>query len=39
MDIGLIFGGNATPFDLMELYDKKGYEFTIEDGKVTKIIC
>lgn len=38
MEISLIFGGNATPFDLMELHEKKGYEFTIEDGQVTEII-
>lgn len=39
MNIGLIFGGAATPFDLMELYEKKGYEFVIEDGVVTEILC
>lgn len=39
MDISLIFGGNATPFDLMELYEKKGYEFVIEDGVVTEVLC
>lgn len=37
MDIRLIYEGKATLDDLQELHDKKGYEFVIEDGKVTQI--
>lgn len=39
MNISLILGGAATPFELMELHEKKGYEFVIEDGQVTEILC
>lgn len=38
MDISLIFSGEVTPFELLELHEKKGYEFVIEDGQVTAII-
>ena len=37
MDINLIFEGRATIEDLIELHEKKGYEFTIEDGHITKV--
>lgn len=38
MDISLIFNGDVTPFELLELHEKKGYEFVIEDGQVTEIV-
>lgn len=38
MDIQLICKGKATLEDLCELYHKKGYEFVIEDGEITRII-
>lgn len=36
MDFKLIYGGQATLEDLYAL-NELGYEFTIEDGEVTKI--
>lgn len=39
MDISLIFGGNATLEDLTELHEKRGFEFVIEDGVITEVIC
>lgn len=38
MDAILILQGKATLEELVELHEKKGYEFVIEDGKVTGII-
>lgn len=38
MDYKLIFGKEATLEYLYELHDKKGFEFVIEDGAVTKVI-
>jgi hypothetical protein len=38
MDVKAIYTGRATLEDLQELHEKKGYEFTIEDGKVTEIV-
>ena len=38
MDFKLIYSGKATIEDLYELHEKKGYEFVIEDGTVTKVI-
>lgn len=37
MDIGIILRGEATLEDMVEL-NKLGYEFVIEDGKVSKVI-
>lgn len=37
MDIKLIFDGEATLEDLMELHAKKGYEFVIEAGVITHV--
>lgn len=37
MNLALIFTGQATLEDLYILHDKKNYDFTIEDGKVTGI--
>lgn len=38
MEMQLIMEGKATVEDLVELHEKKGFEFVIEDGAVTKII-
>lgn len=38
MELELIYGGHATLEDLMELHEKKGFEFVVGDGKVTQII-
>lgn len=38
MDLNLIFGGDATIEDLIELHDKKGLEFVVEDGQISEII-
>ena len=38
MEINLILGGNATLEDLVELNEKMGYEFVIEDGQITEVI-
>ncbi len=38
MDIGLIYGSEATLEDLYELNKKKGVEFVVEDGKVTQVL-
>lgn len=38
MDIRLIYEGKATAEDLQELHEKKGFEFVIERGKVTKVL-
>lgn len=37
MNIGLILEGKATLEDIQELYDKKGIEVVIENGRVTAI--
>lgn len=39
MDINLIFGGEVTIEDLIELHDKKGFEFVISDGYISEVIC
>lgn len=38
MEIGLIYEGVATVGDLMELNEKKGFEFIIEDGAITNVL-
>lgn len=38
MDFNLIFGGNATLEDLYK-YNALGFEFVIEDGYVTEVVC
>ena len=38
MDISLIFGGEATLEDLIELHDEKGFSFAIGDGEITEVI-
>lgn len=38
METNLIFSGNATLEDLYELNEKKGFEFVVEDGKVTQVL-
>lgn len=37
MELRLIYNGQATLEDLYELYEKKGYEFVIADGKVAAV--
>lgn len=37
MDVGLIYEGKATLEDLVELHEKKGYEFLIEDGVISDV--
>lgn len=38
MDLQLIFGGEATLEDLCALYEL-GYEFVVEDGQISEVIC
>lgn len=38
MDLKLIFGGEATLEDLCALHEL-GYEFIIEDGQISEVIC
>lgn len=38
MEISLIYGGEATLEDLIELNEKKGVQFVIEDGVITDVI-
>ena len=38
MEEKLIYGSTATLEDLYELHDKRGFEFVVEDGKVTGIV-
>lgn len=38
MELNLIYGGEATLEDFYELNEKKGFEFVIEDGKVTQVL-
>lgn len=38
MDIRLIIDGKATLEDLVELYEKNGVSFVIEDGHITEVI-
>ncbi len=38
MDANLIYGGQATLEDLIELHEKKGFEFVIEDGEISDVI-
>lgn len=38
MELNLIYGGCATLEDLVELNEKKGFEFIIEDGKCTDVV-
>lgn len=38
MDVSLIYGGQATLEDLIELHEKKGFEFVIEDGVIKDVI-
>lgn len=38
MELNLIFGGYATVEELIELHEKKGFEFVIEDGGVTDVL-
>ena len=38
MGIDLIYGGQATIEDLIELHEKKGFEFVIEDGVITDVL-
>lgn len=38
MDMNLICGGEATLEDLIELHEKNGFEFVIEDGVITNVI-
>lgn len=39
MEMELIYGGQATLEDLYELHDKKGFEFVVEDGEITDVLC
>ena len=38
MDLNLIFGGYATLEDLCVLHEL-GFEFVVEDGQVSEVIC
>jgi len=38
MELNLIYGNEATLEDLVELHDKKGFEFVIEDGVITNVL-
>lgn len=38
MELDLILNGQATLEDLVELNEKKGYEFVCEDGVVTDVL-
>lgn len=38
MGIDLIYGGHATLDKLLELHEKKGMEFIIEDGVIKNVI-
>ena len=38
MEISLIYGGEAKLEDLIELNEKKGVQFVIEDGVITDVI-
>lgn len=38
MEFSLIYGGNATLEDLVELHEKKGFEFVVEDGVITNVL-
>ena len=37
MELNLIYGGQATLEELIELHEKKGFEFVIEDGVITDV--
>lgn len=37
MEVKLIYDGKATLEDLIELNEKKGYEFVIEAGVITHV--
>jgi len=38
MELELIYRGEATLEDLIELHEKKGYEFVIEDGVISHVL-
>ena len=38
MELNLIYGGQATLEELIELHEKKGFEFVIEDGVITDVL-
>ena len=38
MDYELIYSGQATIEELVELHEKKGFEFVIEDGVITHVL-
>lgn len=38
MELELIYGGQATLEELIELHEKKGYEFVIENGVITSVL-
>lgn len=38
MEMQLIMEGKATIEDLIELHEKKGYEFVIENGVITDVL-
>ena len=38
MELNLIYGGQATLEELIELHEKKGFEFVIEDGVITNVL-
>lgn len=38
MEPSLIYGGHATLEDLIELHEKKGFEFVVEDGVITDVL-
>lgn len=37
MDLKLIYEGKATLEDLIELHEKKGFEFIVEGGVITNV--
>lgn len=39
MELNLIYEGKATLADLQELHEKKGFEFVVEDGEITDVLC
>lgn len=38
MELELIYGGQATLEDLIELHEKKGFEFVVEDGVIKNVL-